>query len=186
MLDRSRPTGERIERRHPSTDRPAGRYRTPRTRDGKVARSNADFQNVDEITEDPVNDHRVEHVVGRYDGREHELSIIYLPGEGYSLFTANGWIDPDRAQGLARQYRKRWTIENQYKSIKSNFLPQTASKDYRIRFLYFVVGAMLYNVWRLTNFVLRDVIEVDLGESPPIPAGELVELVGLFLFDPGG
>lgn len=45
---------------------------------------------------------------------------------------------------------------------------------------------MLYNVWRLTNFVLRGAVDVYLGESPPILAGELVELVGLFLFEPGG
>ena len=31
---------------------------------GKVRRSNADFENIEEIIEDPVNDHRIEHAVG--------------------------------------------------------------------------------------------------------------------------
>lgn len=88
--------------------------------------------------------------------------------------------------GLAEQYRDRWMIENEYKSIKEYFLPTSASADYRNRFLYFAVGVMMYNVWRMTNFLLRDEVDVDLGEDPPILAGEIVELVGFCLFDPGG
>jgi len=49
-----------------------------------------------------------------------------------------------------------------------------------------MVGVMMYNVWRLANFVLRDEVAVDLGERPPIRAGELIEIVALCLFDPGG
>lgn len=96
----------------------------------------------------------------------------------------NGWVDADRANALTQQYRQRWTIENQYKSIKENFLPKTATKDYRIRFLYFVIGVILHNVWRLSNFLLRDEVEADLGESPPLGAAEIVELVGFCLFEP--
>lgn len=153
---------------------------------GKQKRSAEDYENVEEIIEDPVYDSRIEHAWAEYEGREHKVSIIYLPGGDYSLFTVNGWVDPDRAEALTNQYRQRWTIENQYKQIKKHFLPQTATKDYRVRFLYFVIAVTLHNVWRLTNFMLRDEVDVDLGENPPIPAGELVELVGLFLFEPGG
>lgn len=152
---------------------------------GKANRSTADADNLKEIIEDPVYDSRIEHVEGWYEGRMHKLSIVYLPGGDHSLFTVNGWVDADRAQALTGQYRRRWTIENEYKSIKANFLPTTATKDYRIRFLYFVIGVILHNVWRLTNFVLRDEVSVDLGEKPPIRAGEIVELVSFCLFDPG-
>jgi hypothetical protein len=152
---------------------------------GKTNRSTADAINVEEIIEDSVYDSRIEHVEGWHEGRMHKLSIVYLPGGEYSLFTVNGWVDADRAQALTGQYRRRWTIENEYKSIKANFLPTTATKDYRIRFLYFVIGVILHNVWRLTNFVLRDKVDIDLGEKPPIRAGEIVELVGFCLFDPG-
>lgn len=69
---------------------------------------------------------------------------------------------------------------------KKNFLPPTASKDYRVRFLYFIIAVILYNVWRLANFVLRDEVTVHLGETPPLRAWEIVQLVSRFLFDPGG
>jgi hypothetical protein len=158
---------------------------------GKKETSNEDGVNIKEIIEDPIYNTRIEHAEGWQDGRMHKLSIIYLPGhdeddsEGYSMFTVNGWVDADRAQALVGQYRQRWTIENQYKSIKEDFLPQTASKDYRIRFLYFVIGVILHNVWRLANFVLRDMVTVNLGDSPPMPAKEIVQLISKFLFDPG-
>jgi hypothetical protein len=152
---------------------------------GKQKRSNADYENIEEIIEDPTYDTRIEHAWCAYEGRKHKVSLVYLPGGDYSLFTMNGWVDPDRADALTTQYRQRWRIENQYKSIKQNFLPQTSTTDYRTRFLYFVIGVILYNVWRLTNFLLRSEVDVDLGEDPPVPAGEIVELVGFALFDPG-
>ncbi|MFC6838421.1 transposase [Halomarina ordinaria] len=158
---------------------------------GKSENSNEDTMNIVDVIENTVYNSRIEHVEGWYGGRMHKLSIIYVPGhddddnDGYSMFTVNGWVDEDRAQALVGQYRQRWTIENQYKSIKAHFLPQTASTDYRIRFLYFVIGVILHNVWRLANFVLRDVVSVNLGESPPMPAKEVVQLIAKFLFDPG-
>ena len=36
----------------------------------------------------------------------------------------------------------------------------------------------------MANFVLRDAVDVDLGEFPPILAGELIELVAFCLFTP--
>ncbi|WP_318571226.1 transposase [Salinigranum marinum] len=153
---------------------------------GKQERSNSDAINIKEIKEDTVYDTRIEHAELWHEGRMHKVSIIYKSGGEYSLFTVNGWVDEHRAEALISQYRHRWTIENEYKDIKAHFLPQTATKDYRIRFLYFVIGVILHNVWRLANFVLRDEIDVHLGESPPLRAGEIVELVGFCLFDPGG
>jgi len=55
-----------------------------------------------------------------------------------------------------------------------------------LRFLYFTIGVMMHNVWRLTNFLLRDEVAVDLGEKPPLRAGEIIELVAFCLLDPGG
>ena len=125
------------------------------------------------------------------------MSFIYVPKDSakddeeyiegdYAIFTVNAWVGPDRGMGLTERYRDRWRIENEYKSIKQNFLPTLASSDFRSRLLYFVIGVTLYNVWRLSNYLLRDHVDVDLGEDPPILAGEIVELVGLCLFDPGG
>ncbi|WP_174811833.1 hypothetical protein [Salinadaptatus halalkaliphilus] len=107
-----------------------------------------------------------------------------LVEDDYVIFTTNAEVSPDRAQALTTQYQ-RWEIENQYKTIKKHFLPTCASKDYRLRFLYFVVGVIMYNVWRLANFVLREEVDMELGEKPPLRAGEIVELVAFCLFDPG-
>lgn len=152
---------------------------------GKVKRSNADYENIKEVSEDPVYDTRIEHAECWHEGRMHKVSIVYKPGGEYSLFTLNGWVDHHRAEALIGQYRHRWTIENEYKTIKEHYLPPTASKDYRIRFLYFVIAVILYNIWRLANFVVRDEVDAHLGESPPLPASEILILLSRYLFDPG-
>jgi len=98
----------------------------------------------------------------------------------------NAHVDTGRAQALIGQYDQRMEIEGQYASIKQNFLPKTSSVDYRMRFLYFLIGVVMYNVWRMANFILRGEADANLGENPPIAAGEVIELIGLCLFDLGG
>ncbi|WP_424015340.1 transposase [Halorubrum xinjiangense] len=155
---------------------------------GKPARAKVDKENIEEIKDHDTYDSRIGHGTHEYGGREHDITYIYTPskkdGDKYAVFTVNEHIDHHRAEALLGQYGQRMEIENEYKTTKKHFLPTTASKDFRIRFLYFVVGTLLYNVWRMANFVLRDAVDVDLGESPPILAGELIELVAFCLFDP--
>ncbi|KKF39662.1 transposase [Halorubrum saccharovorum] len=155
---------------------------------GKPARAKVDKENIEEIKDHDTYDSRIGHGTHEYGGREHDITYIYTPskkdGDKYAVFTVNEHIDHHRAEALLGQYGQRMEIENEYKTIKKHFLPTTASKDFRIRFLYFVVGTLLYNVWRMANFMLRDAVDVDLGESPPILAGELIELVAFCLFDP--
>lgn len=166
---------------------------------GKRKQAATDKENIEEVEQHPVIDARVEYASLTVDGETHDLSIMYVPKDAaieneedddngwdeYAIFTTNYKIEPERAIGLTTQYRDRWEIENQYKTIKKHFLPTSASKDYRVRFLYFTIGVLMYNVWRLTNFVLRDEVDVDLGEKPPLRAGEIIELVAFCLFDPG-
>jgi len=157
---------------------------------GKTKNAEIDKKQIEEVKDDPLYDGRVKWGSLTYEGRTHDMSFIFHPtdeeGEDYTIFTVNEHIDQGRAQALVRQYGQRMEIENQYKSIKEHFLPKTCSSDYRPRFLYFIIGVVLYNVWRLANFILRDSVDVDLGENPPIAAGEIIELVGFCLFDPGG
>lgn len=173
-------------------DKRGGTYIIPRRHS-----SSADQIAIEKTIEHDVADVSVEHATLHHDGHEQEVSIIYLPKDSksdqethfkgdYVSFIVNAHVSPDRALGLVEQYRDRWTIENEYKSIKANFLPKSASKDYRIRFLYFVIGVMIHNVWRLSNYFLREMVEVDLGEDPPILGGEIVEILATTLFDPGG
>jgi hypothetical protein len=42
----------------------------------------------------------------------------------------------------------------------------------------------MYNVWRLTNLLVREALSVNLGAKPPLRAGEVVELVGFCLTPP--
>jgi hypothetical protein len=153
-------------------------------------------ENIKKTIDHPVADLSVEHTTLTYEGQTQEVSVVYVPKDSarddkeyiegdYAIFTVNANVGPDRAQGLVGQYRDRWMIENEYKTIKKHFLPTTASADYRNRFLFFVIGVTLYNVWRMAEFIIRDVTDVDLGENPPILAGEIVELVAFCLFDPG-
>jgi len=155
---------------------------------GKPARAKVDKETIEEIKDHDIYDSRLGQTTHEYDGREHDITYIYTPskkdGDKYAVFTINEHVDHHRAEALLDQYGQRMEIENEYKTIKKHFLPTTASKDYRIRFLYFVIGTLLYNVWRMANFILREAVDVDLGDSPPILAGELIELVALCLFDP--
>jgi len=164
---------------------------------GKRKQAEADRVAIEKTVEHEAADASVEQGWLTYEGERQPVTFIYVPKDtakdeeeyiegDYAIFTVNAHVGPDRGIGLAEQYRKRWTIENEYKTIKKHFLPTSASSDYRNRFLYFVIGVLLYNVWRLANFLLRDEVDVDLGEDPPILAGEIVELVGFCLFDPGG
>ncbi|RJT07434.1 transposase [Halococcus sp. IIIV-5B] len=123
-----------------------------------------------------------------HDGCVHLGSIMYVPStveeEAYAVFTTNRDVPVEQVKGFVDQYDQRWQIENEYKTIKKYFLPTVGSMDYRIRFLYFVIGVVMYNVWRLTNLLFRKAVDVHLGERPPIPAGEFIEILA-FCIVPG-
>jgi len=156
---------------------------------GKKNLSEVDEERIEELKEDDVYDSKIGHGSVTYDGRTHDMTYVYKPtdidGEEYTIFTIPEHVDHHRAEGLIKQYAQRMEIEVQYRTIKNNFLPTCASTDYEMRFLFFVIGALLYNVWRLANFCLRDEVSVNLGEDPPIQAGEIVELAAFFLFEHG-
>lgn len=149
-----------------------------------------DWHGIEQVDEHSTADIAVEREVPLWvDGRKHKVNFMYVPSteeEGhYAVFTTNRDVSPDEAMAFTSQYRQRWEIENEYKSIKNHFLPTSASTDYRVRLLYFVLGVVMYNVWRLTNLLLREAVDIDLGDSPPLRAGEVVELIG-FCLVPGG
>ena len=145
-----------------------------------------DWCGIEQVDEHSVANVAVEREVPLWvDGRKHNMSFMYVPSteeEGqYAVYTTNRDISPDEAMGLTSQYRRRWVIESEYKTIKKHFLPTTALTDYRIRLPYFILGVVMYNVWRLTNLLVRDKVDVNPGDSPPLRAGEVVELIGFCL-----
>ncbi|RXK47834.1 transposase [Halorientalis pallida] len=110
----------------------------------------------------------------------HPMRFLYVPSsksDGTAVFATNLRVGPDEAETFCRRYSRRWQIENEYKSIKHDFLAKTSSKDYRVRLFYFVFAVLLYNIWRLTDFLLKASVEGEMGYAPILTAGECVELV---------
>lgn len=117
----------------------------------------------------------------------HPMRFLYVPStssEGTTVFATNLRVGPDEAETFCRRYSRRWQIENEYKSIKGDFLAKTSSKDYRVRLFYFVFAVLLYNVWRLTDFLLKAGVAGEMDYAPVLTAGECVEIVVSVLIPP--
>lgn len=117
----------------------------------------------------------------------HPMRFLYVPstsGEGTTVFATNLRVGPDEAETFCRRYSRRWQIENEYKSIKGDFLAKTSSKDYRVRLFYFVFAVLLYNIWRLTDFLLKAGMGGEMDYAPVLTAGECVELIASALIPP--
>ncbi|MFY4814918.1 transposase [Haloarcula sp. AONF1] len=117
----------------------------------------------------------------------HSMQFLYVPstsGEGTTVFATNLRVGPEEAESFCRRYSRRWQIENEYKSIKNDFLAKTSSKDYRVRLFYFVFAVLLYNIWRLTDFLLKAGVDGEMDYAPVLTAGECVELIASALIPP--
>jgi hypothetical protein len=110
----------------------------------------------------------------------HSMRFLYVPStktDGTAVFATNLNVGPDEAETFCHRYSRRWRIENEYKSIKNDFLAKTSSKDYRVRLFYFVFAVLLHNIWRLTDFLLKAAVGGPMDYAPVLTAGEVVELV---------
>lgn len=117
----------------------------------------------------------------------HPIRFLYVPstsGEETTVFATNLRVEADDAETFCRRYSRRWQIENEYKSIKGDFLAKTSSKDYRVRLFYFVFAVLLYNIWRLTDFLLKAGVDGEMDYAPVLTAGECVEVVASALIPP--
>nr|WP_323174405.1 hypothetical protein [Natrialba sp. PRR66] len=117
----------------------------------------------------------------------HAMRFLYVPStktDGTTIFATNTRVQPEEAEAFCRRYSSRWQIENEYKSIKHDFLAKASSKDYRVRLFYFVFAVLLYNIWRLTDFLLKAGTSDEMNYAPVITAGECVELVASALLPP--
>ncbi len=115
------------------------------------------------------------------------MRFLYVPstsGDRTTAFATNLRGGPDEAEAFCRRYSRRWQIENEYKSIKGDLLAKTSSKDYRVRLFYFVFEVLLYNVWRLTDFLLKAGVDGEMDYAPVLTAGESVEFIASALIPP--
>ena len=117
----------------------------------------------------------------------HSMRFLYVPStkdDGTAVFATNLRVGPKEAKSFCRRYSRRWQVENEYKSIENDFLAKTSSKDYRVRLFYFVFAVLLYNIWRLTDFLLKASVGGEMDYAPTLTAGECVELVCSSLIPP--
>lgn len=59
----------------------------------------------------------------------------------------------DDAYLLAEIYRKRWIIETAHR-VHDNFRVKTCCKEGNVRYFFFVIAVLLYNLWIYINLVL--------------------------------
>jgi len=103
-----------------------------------------------------------------YDEVHHRAEFMYVPSQSddadgkYAVFATNrDCVESDEIKRVYNGYRRRWDIENQYKSVKE-FLPKTSSKDCRVRLCNFVLASLIYNLWRLTDYLIKVVMDEDI------------------------
>lgn len=145
--------------------------------------SNQERDAIDQMEEDGVNV-AVQPGTMHTDGGSHSMRFLYVPsssGDGTAVFATNRVVKPAEAEVFCDRYSQRWQIENEYKSIKNDFLAKTSSRDYRVRLFYFVFAALLYNIWRITDFLLKAGVDEEMEYAPEIPAGMVVEMVSAAL-----
>jgi hypothetical protein len=116
--------------------------------------------------------------------RHHTAEFLYVPvtdedAEGnYAVFVTNrDHVSPDEIEHVTNSYSRRWDIENQYKSVKA-FLPKTSSTDYRVRLFSFVFASLLYNLWRLTDYLVKVGTDRPIRSPPVVTARTFVRAVG--------
>lgn len=120
-----------------------------------------------------------------YEGQTHHFQQLIVPSSektgSYAVFITNmDRVETEHIRHVVNIYNRRWDIENQYKSIKE-FMPRTSSMDFRVRFLVFVFSALMYNLWRLTDYLIKLSLDIPLRDEPVIGARTFVRAVGNFL-----
>ena len=99
----------------------------------------------------------------------------------FATTMSEGWIggDPHR---VAEFYRRRWGIENSYKSYEA-MRPPTASTGYPVRILPRFIPFILYDIWILARFMAARGRERHPGARPPatlsLSVSELLEAASM-------
>ena len=84
-------------------------------------------------------------------------------------------IPDDLLEEIIEIYRRRWTVENAFKSQKLEFLGKTYTINFTIRFFFWVLATLLYNLWILCNLTACISLGLDPSEQERL-------LITAFLF----
>lgn len=101
-------------------------------------------------------------------------------------FTTNLDVDNEtpsarvKARGQINRYRRRWGIENSYKTIK-DFLARTTSNDFVVRFFYFGFAVLVYNMWLLVDLIVQFSLGENRPRKPRVTAKRFLNLARKFL-----
>ena len=103
--------------------------------------------------------------------------VVYEKDDKLHPFATNTYYTPETIHEL---YRKRFGIETQYR-IKNKFLGRTCSKEYSVRYFFFLLAICIYNLWILLNIIERGKDGLDPGKIP-IKVDRLVHLIRKIIF----
>lgn len=81
------------------------------------------------------------------------LVVVLDNDMGRMFYFTNMDLDRMRTRQLNKLYAKRWGIETAFREMKK-FRAKTTSKNYVIRWFYFLFSMCLYNLWEYTNMLL--------------------------------
>jgi hypothetical protein len=153
-----------------------------------VPKYESDLENIEAVKQHPDADAAVLHdaYIGSGDV-DHRPEFLYVPTDrddadgNYAIFASNREsVDPAEIESVTNGYRRRWDIENQYKTVK-RFKPRTASTDYRVRLAGFTLAAILYNLWRLVDYLVKAALDKPVRSSPAVSAVVFARAIGEFL-----
>ena len=94
--------------------------------------------------------------------------------ENMLYYATNLDISVKSLERVIKIYRKRWIIENNFKSQKLVFLAKTYSVNIAIRYFLWILATLLHNAWVLCNFCATKAAKIKLcnRERPLITAFE--------------
>jgi len=98
------------------------------------------------------------------------------------VFATNDDLDDDIAldrretERWINRYRRRWGIETNYRCLE-DFLPSTTSKEYSVRLFHFGFAMLVFNMWRLVDFLVQVNLDVDQRSKPRLKAKRFLRLV---------
>lgn len=89
-------------------------------------------------------------------GCRFNLVVTEAQGEKYYFATNIPTRSDDLifAFRIKDMYRRRWQIESGYRTKKYAFLPKTTSKNYAVRYFYFMMSVILYNYWVISEIAV--------------------------------
>ena len=97
-------------------------------------------------------------------GQKIPYVVLVEGSKGLMKLATNKKIDRSDITLLSRlpkMYSKRWGIETGYRVKKKEGLVRTTSRNYKIRYFYFMFSVLLYNIWILTSLLVALELDAD-------------------------